>query len=134
MKVTIITDDKTIIIDGVALQIDYEYDESVHAIQWNENTGIVEYKDKPQKKFKDISLIQPYIDVYNIEKASRFTPDELSEQEKQSFNSYVDYELNKIYKQAIPEILTFLSSQKNAPPSLVEIELQAVAKRATRKK
>lgn len=64
MRVTIVPDDNYIAIDGVGYNIITTYEENIHAIQWYDNFGTIEYKIGPQERFEDISRIQPYINVY----------------------------------------------------------------------
>lgn len=70
MKLTIISDDKTVIIDGV-----YKYlenlviDANIHAVQWYDTWGEIEYRStrdgKPQNEvIEDISPFQNIIDLW----------------------------------------------------------------------
>lgn len=71
MRLTIIPSDKVVIIDGIALHnLDFTIANDIHAIQWYEDHGEVEYTDgSPNEAIDDISLYQSVIDVYNTEKA-----------------------------------------------------------------
>lgn len=69
MKLSIIADDKTIVLDGEALTFDFAIDSNIHAIQWRETWGNVEYKEGAQTWFDDASLIAPFVTAFNAEKA-----------------------------------------------------------------
>ena len=71
MKLTIISDDKTVIIDGV-----YKYlenlviDANIHAVQWYDTWGEIEYRSTREGKpaneiIEDISPFQNVIDLWN---------------------------------------------------------------------
>lgn len=75
MRVTIIPDDKTVIIDGQArLGLTFQVDASVHAVQWYDTYGEVEYKTrlenglivKPDNQIiTDLTPYQSAIDAWN---------------------------------------------------------------------
>ena len=50
MKITIISDDKTIIVDGVSSECEFEIDPNIWAIHWDSdvNYGTIEYRDSEQ--------------------------------------------------------------------------------------
>lgn len=50
MKVTIVPEDKTVVVDGVAaIDIDMSgIDENIHAIQWRDNKGEIEWKESSE--------------------------------------------------------------------------------------
>ena len=47
MRMTIIPEDQTIIKDGEALQFSFVADPNIHAIQWYDTYGTIEYKSGP---------------------------------------------------------------------------------------
>lgn len=69
MRVSIINVDQTIVIDGVALRFPFVLDRDIHAVQWNEDHGEIEYKDPsvPNEVIEDFSPFQYIIDGYNAE-------------------------------------------------------------------
>ena len=80
MKLTIIADDRLVVIDGEALaNIDLSsLDPSIHAVQFYGEFGEVEYRPvfsngaivKPQNRaFIDVTEFQSAIDAFNAEKA-----------------------------------------------------------------
>ncbi len=70
MIISVIPQDKTIVIDGVALVFDFAYfPASLRAIQWNGASGTLEFSTGPQTWFDNTALVQPYIDAYNAEAA-----------------------------------------------------------------
>jgi len=69
--VTIVPDDKVIMIDGIGYNLNYEIDKNIHAIQWYENSGHIEYKDESPNKEITVdeydTYIKPYVDIWYIE-------------------------------------------------------------------
>lgn len=82
MKLTIIPEDMTVIIDGERFGINCQelVDQGVHAVQWSGSTGHIEFKDaadgnKPANQvIGDIERFQPIIDAWHAAKAMRDTP------------------------------------------------------------
>lgn len=69
MIVTVIPSDKAIYVDGNVLFFDFECSDNIHAIQWKDENGIIEYKyHSKTEEFSDINVIQYFIDVFNAEK------------------------------------------------------------------
>ena len=64
MRVTIVPEDQYIAVDYIGYNINTEYDQTVHAIQWYDTHGTIEYKAKAAETFTDISKIQPYINAF----------------------------------------------------------------------
>lgn len=70
MKVSVIPADKAIIVNGEALTFDFQYfPPNLHAIQWDGVSGAMEFTQGPQVFIDNVSLVQPYIDAWNAEKA-----------------------------------------------------------------
>ncbi len=68
MKVSIIPSDKTIIVDGQALIFDYDIDPTIHAIQWDEDSGEIEYNDGiANEQFTDSTLVDSLVSAYEDE-------------------------------------------------------------------
>lgn len=68
MRVTVIRDDGVIGINGVFRNADLSgMPEGVRAIQWNEDSGHVEYDDPqiPNLMFDTIEAVQSFIDIWN---------------------------------------------------------------------
>lgn len=63
MRVTIIPEDQKVIIDGVAHEVSVQADQNIHAIQWDGEKGVIEYKRGGAKRIDDVSIIQPWLDV-----------------------------------------------------------------------
>jgi hypothetical protein len=74
MRVTIIPEDQTIIVGGVALEVTFAADSNIHAIQWHDDFGIVEKKAGGSDRFTDIAVIQPYLDAFLVEQTRLATP------------------------------------------------------------
>lgn len=79
MRISIIPEDKKIIVDGKTIDLESDApwdfdDEHIHAIQWKDGYGSLEYEDipgeipVPNKIFGDdefLDIVQPYLDYYN---------------------------------------------------------------------
>ncbi|WP_430735511.1 hypothetical protein [Halodesulfovibrio aestuarii] len=73
MNVTVIPADKFIQVDGVGFEpVEFEYDEGVHAIQWDGVNGHIEFVTSdggvmttPVSQME----VQPYVDAWQAEKA-----------------------------------------------------------------
>ena len=72
MRVTIISDDGVVGIDGEFRQFDLSgLDPNIHAVQWDGATGHVEFKDRsPQRTLIDISAFQSFIDAWTAAAAA----------------------------------------------------------------
>lgn len=66
MILTIVPIDNSVIIDGVGYHdIDMSgMDSKIHAIQWNGDSGTIEYKDGSLKGISDIKKYKPFIDLH----------------------------------------------------------------------
>lgn len=65
MRVTIIPEDKVVIVDGVAAILGtLEADENIHAIQWHGDYGTIEYKVGAAARFTDVSIIGPFVTAH----------------------------------------------------------------------
>lgn len=67
MRVSVIPNDKIIIIDGNGIELEnWPFDDGhIHAIQWMHDKGHIELKtNEPNIEIDDISFVQPYIDAY----------------------------------------------------------------------
>ena len=69
MKVSIIPSDKTIVVDGQALTFDYDIDPTIHAIQWDGDSGEIEYNDDgiANEQFTDSTLVDSLVSAYEDE-------------------------------------------------------------------
>ncbi len=69
MKVSIIPSDKTIIVDGQALIFDYDIDPTIHALQWDGDSGEIEYNDDgiANEQFTDSTLVDTLVSAYEDE-------------------------------------------------------------------
>ena len=68
MNITIVKEDKVVMIDGEGLNFDFTLDDSIWAIQWDGTTGEVEYNDgTPNLTLESFSDYQYLVDGYNTE-------------------------------------------------------------------
>ena len=68
MRVTIIPEDKFIRKDDIMINLpEWNFDDSnIHAIQWYDTEGEIEYKgtpNPPNTSFQDTSILEPYINA-----------------------------------------------------------------------
>jgi hypothetical protein len=67
MRVTIIPEDRFIRKDDVMVNLpEWNFNDSnIHAIQWYETQGEIEYKENPPRNevIEDSSILQPYLDA-----------------------------------------------------------------------
>ncbi len=69
MNVTVIKEDKAVVVDGEALNFNYTLDSSIWAIQWNGTTGEIEYNDgTPSATISDFAEYQYLVDEHATEK------------------------------------------------------------------
>lgn len=88
MHVTVIASDKLVLINGEPLELpEFDFDESLHAIQFDGLCGHIEFESSdggvctaPVSEFE----IQPYIEAWNVEKErlDSVIPQETTEAEK----------------------------------------------------
>jgi len=106
MNVTVIKEDNVVVIDGEALNFDFQLDSNIWAIQWNGTNGHVEFKDNtPNEDITDFSAYQFLVDVYNTEK-NRVTAEEAQ--------AAIDYEAT----------LTYADRRKAKYDALPQFEMQ----------
>ncbi len=68
MKVSIIPSDQTIIVDGQALTFNYDIDPTIHALQWDGDSGEIEYNDGiANEQFTDSTLVDTLVSAYEDE-------------------------------------------------------------------
>lgn len=67
MRVTVIPEDNLIGIDGVFRSVDLSgMPSDMHAIQWNNSEGHIEYTDqRPNSRIQSFSVLEPYVALWN---------------------------------------------------------------------
>lgn len=69
-RVTVVAEDKLIIVNGDGLEFDFEHPKNLHAIQWHDGAGHIEYKDSANKPIESYEKeVQPYVALWEAEKA-----------------------------------------------------------------
>jgi len=122
MKVTIIPSDKSIYVEDESLILDMDYDNSIHAIQWDGTEGIIEYVNAPPKKITDIEIIQPYIDAFKAEKSTRLTSKEINSQSNKAKNALIKLEINNAYMEIAPELLSIVAGLPGASKKIKDAD------------
>jgi hypothetical protein len=66
MKLTIIPSDNLVSIDNLSYTVEIKnLYTNIHAVQWADNAGWIEYTDKPNENITDISQFQQAINLWN---------------------------------------------------------------------
>ena len=69
MNVTIVKEDRVVMVDGHVLNFDFTMADNIWAIQWNGSVGEVEYNDgTPNLELDTFSEYQYVVDAYTQEK------------------------------------------------------------------
>ena len=69
MQISIVKEDKVVMIDGEAINFDFDLPSNVWAIQWNGSTGEIEFTDgNPNESITDFSAYQSLVDGHATEK------------------------------------------------------------------
>jgi len=69
MQISIVNEDKVIVLDGEGLNFDFTLADNIWAIQWDGTTGEIEYNDgTPHLELTDFSDYQYLVDGFNTEK------------------------------------------------------------------
>jgi len=77
---TVVTQDKVIMVDGEALNDDYVFPSNLWAIQWDGSIGEAEWTDGPNTS-ATLDFVQPYIDAWQVVKDAQPLPEEPTAQE-----------------------------------------------------
>lgn len=70
--VTVVPSDRLVIVDGEALRFDFKVPEGVHAIQWHDGSGHVEWTGKNNTVLKETDYetqVTPFVALWEAEKA-----------------------------------------------------------------
>ena len=71
MHITVIPEDKTVIVDGVGLSFDFTAPENLHALQWRGDSGHMEFTDRANRILSAqeyAEVIAPYLALWEAEK------------------------------------------------------------------
>jgi hypothetical protein len=69
MNITIVKEDKVVMIDGEGMNFDFDLPTNVWAIQWNGSTGEIEFNDgTPNEAITDFTAYQSLVDGHATEK------------------------------------------------------------------
>ncbi len=88
MRVTLIKDDNLVGVDREFREVDLSgLDEKIHAVQWNNGMGEIEYNGKAaNEKFEDFSEYQQYVDAWT---AAALPPPSI--EELRTFKVFTDF-------------------------------------------
>lgn len=86
--VTVVAEDKIILVDGVALHFDFQIPDNVRAIQWRDDAGHAEYADgspnRPLSAADYETEVAPYVALWEAEKARLEAEAAKAEEERQA--------------------------------------------------
>jgi len=116
MKISIIPQDNRIVVDGKTVDLDdddirWEFeDEHIHAIQWRDSTGEIEYEDLdgkdalPNKSFGQDefdTIVQPYLSFFEkfLTVAEQNELEAILEEEERLANDIKESDLNKMQEE-----------------------------------
>ena len=71
MHITVIPEDKAVIVDGVCLSFDFPAPENLHALQWRGDAGHMEFTDRPNQTLtaeEYAEAVAPYLALWEDEK------------------------------------------------------------------
>ncbi len=91
MNVTIVNEDKVVIIDGEAINFDFDLPSNVWAIQWNESVGQIEFNDgTPNEDITDFSSYQSLVVGHATEKQAIADAEAKAETDRIAAMTYAD--------------------------------------------
>ncbi len=76
MHITVIPEDKAVIVDGMGLSFDFPAPENLHALQWRGEKGHMEFADRPNRTLaaeEYAEVVAPYLALWEAEKERRET-------------------------------------------------------------
>lgn len=62
-RITIVKDDNLVTVDGVSVEFNFDIDSSIHAVQWFNTYGEIEYND--DRENEEITSIASFIHILN---------------------------------------------------------------------
>ena len=69
MNVSIVKEDRVVMVDGEGINFDFVLADNIWAVQWNGTTGEVEHNDgTANREITDFAEFQGLVDAYNAEK------------------------------------------------------------------
>ena len=90
-KVTVVPEDRLIIVDGEALFFNYDATDGMHALQWDGTAGHIEWKDTVENQLLSAddydSVVAPYVTLWQAEKGRRAAEAAAAEAEYNSLDN-----------------------------------------------
>lgn len=90
-KVTVVPEDRLIIVDGEALFFNYDATDGMHALQWDGTAGHIELKDTSENQLLSAddydSVVAPYVTMWQAEKDRRAAEAAAAEAEYNSLDN-----------------------------------------------
>ena len=90
-KVTVVPEDRLIIVDGEAMFFNYDATDGMHALQWDGTAGHIEWKDTVKNQLLSAddydSVVAPYVALWQSEKDRRAAEAAAAEAEYNSLDN-----------------------------------------------
>ena len=91
MNITIVNEDKVIVVDGEGINLPFTLADNIWAIQWNGTSGEVEYSDgTPHLNLTDFNDYQYLVDSYATEKQRLIDVEAQEKQDSLDAMTYAD--------------------------------------------
>ena len=69
MSVTIVKEDRLVVVDGESINFNFDLEDYIWAVQWNGTVGEIEFSDgTPNQEITDFTRFQYLVDGFNSEK------------------------------------------------------------------
>lgn len=136
MRLTIIPSDNLMILDGRVLKFPFPADVNLHAIQWHDTYGFVEFTSNKQMYIDKMSDVQPFVDAFNAESARLAAIEAMPKPPKTPAEIEIEASnaakaaLNKLRADTYPDVLIFLATLPGAPKLIKDAAIAAAAEKA----
>jgi len=95
MNVSIVKEDRIVIVDGEGLNFDFALDDNIWAVQWNGTSGEVEHNDgTANREITDFAEFQGLVDAYNDEKQRLEAVAAQEQADGEASMTYVEYRIS----------------------------------------
>lgn len=123
-QVIVITEDKLVIVDGEALNVEYDYPDNLWAIQWDGTTGEAEWTNKSNTSIEE-AFVLPYIEAWQLVKDNQPVPVEPTAQgmlnaESLAYLEETDWYVTRFAETGVAIPQDILDSRAAARAAIVE--------------
>lgn len=118
-KVTVVPEDRLIIVDGEALFFNYDATDGMHALQWDGTAGHIEWKDMVENQLLSAddydSVVAPYVTMWQAEKDRLAAEAAAAEAEYNSLPNIKDRKLASIDAETSAAIMAGFECEVTPP-------------------